>query len=104
MTCLYYFVQLFGVPGDTEVSLDVMSHIELMTKQRLNRVPVQYIVGEWDFHNITVKLQPPVLIPRPETEVRFFSSIYICAAVYIFCITLLASKICFLNKSVVYYD
>ena len=33
------------------------------------RVPVQYIVGEWDFRNLTLSLRPPVLIPRPETEV-----------------------------------
>ena len=31
-------------------------------------MPVQYIIGEWDFYNITLKLQPPVFIPRPETE------------------------------------
>jgi len=64
-------VQLFGVPRDTEVSPDVMSHIALMMTQRLNRMPVQYIVGEWDFLNINVKLAPPVFIPRPETEVCF---------------------------------
>ncbi len=33
------------------------------------RVPVQYIIGEWDFRTVNLKLQPPVLIPRPETEV-----------------------------------
>lgn len=32
------------------------------------RMPVQYIVGEWDFYNITLKMRPPVFIPRPETE------------------------------------
>ena len=65
-------VQLFDVAGDTEVSMDAMSHVASMTKQRLNRMPIQYIVGDWDFHNISVKLQPPVFIPRPETEVCFF--------------------------------
>lgn len=31
-------------------------------------MPLQYVLGEWDFHEFTVKLSPPVLIPRPETE------------------------------------
>ena len=34
-----------------------------------NRVPLQYIIGEWDFRNVTLKTIAPVLIPRPETEV-----------------------------------
>ena len=37
--------------------------------QRLKRVPVQYIVGEWDFYNLDgLRIRPPTLIPRPETE------------------------------------
>lgn len=32
------------------------------------RTPVQYLVGEWDFHNITLSVRAPTLIPRPETE------------------------------------
>jgi len=36
--------------------------------RRLRREPVQYIVGNWDFHNLTLKVRFPVLIPRPETE------------------------------------
>lgn len=31
-------------------------------------MPVQYIIGEWDFRNLTLKMRPPVFIPRPETE------------------------------------
>lgn len=29
---------------------------------------MQYLVGEWDFRDITLELAPPTLIPRPETE------------------------------------
>ena len=32
-------------------------------------MPVQYILGEWSFRDLTLKMQSPVLIPRPETEV-----------------------------------
>uniref|UniRef100_A0A3P9I6U4 peptide chain release factor N(5)-glutamine methyltransferase n=1 Tax=Oryzias latipes TaxID=8090 RepID=A0A3P9I6U4_ORYLA len=36
--------------------------------QRLSRMPVQYVIGEWDFRDLTLKMRPPVFIPRPETE------------------------------------
>lgn len=32
------------------------------------RMPVQYIIGEWDFCELNLKIVPPVFIPRPETE------------------------------------
>lgn len=31
-------------------------------------MPVQYIVGEWDFRDVNLIMRPPVFIPRPETE------------------------------------
>ena len=31
-------------------------------------MPIQYLVGNWDFHGITLDVCPPVFIPRPETE------------------------------------
>ena len=30
---------------------------------------MQYILGEWDFQGLSLKMTPPVFIPRPETEV-----------------------------------
>jgi len=32
-------------------------------------MPIQYLIGEWDFRDITVKLIPPIFIPWPETEI-----------------------------------
>ena len=31
-------------------------------------MPVQYIIGQWDFRDLRLKMTPPVFIPRPETE------------------------------------
>lgn len=48
---------------------DQLAHFLDLCHQRQHfRTPVQYLVGHWDFHHITLKLRPPVLIPRPETE------------------------------------
>lgn len=33
------------------------------------RIPVQYIIGEWEFRNLTLTMRPPVFIPGPWTEV-----------------------------------
>lgn len=30
--------------------------------------PVQYVLGEWDFRRLTLRVDPRALIPRPETE------------------------------------
>uniref|UniRef100_A0A8C4LYW1 peptide chain release factor N(5)-glutamine methyltransferase n=1 Tax=Equus asinus asinus TaxID=83772 RepID=A0A8C4LYW1_EQUAS len=42
--------------------------IEELSSRRLQRMPVQYILGEWDFQGLSLKMAPPVFIPRPETE------------------------------------
>lgn len=39
------------------------------------RMPVQYVIEEWDFRDLTLKTKPPVVIPRPETEVKNFSEL-----------------------------
>ncbi|KAM9655260.1 MTRF1L release factor glutamine methyltransferase isoform 2-T9 [Morphnus guianensis] len=42
--------------------------IQQLSNKRLGRMPVQYVLGEWDFQDLTLKMKPPVFIPRPETE------------------------------------
>ncbi len=43
--------------------------------KRLKRVPLQYIIGEWDFMDFTLKVGPGVLIPRSDTEVVCITAI-----------------------------
>lgn len=45
-----------------------MQKFEQLCECRIARMPIQYIVGEWEFRDLVLKMQPPVFIPRPETE------------------------------------
>ncbi|CAO2633665.1 MTRF1L release factor glutamine methyltransferase [Lemmus lemmus] len=45
-----------------------LQDIQELCSHRLQRMPVQYILGEWDFRGLSLKMEPPVFIPRPETE------------------------------------
>lgn len=42
--------------------------LEAVEKRR-KRVPLQYIIGEWDFMGYTFKVTPDTLVPRADTEV-----------------------------------
>ncbi|XP_015123120.1 MTRF1L release factor glutamine methyltransferase [Diachasma alloeum] len=53
---------------DRRMTADEVQRLESLCECRLSRMPVQYIIGEWDFRDITLKLVPPIFIPRPETE------------------------------------
>jgi release factor glutamine methyltransferase len=57
-----------GQLQNVEVTEEQLNKIEELCECRLLRMPVQYILGEWDFRDITLKMMPPVFIPRPETE------------------------------------
>lgn len=36
---------------------------------RLQNMPLAYLLGEWEFHGLTLQVSPAVLVPRPDTEV-----------------------------------
>ncbi|XP_075234882.1 hemK methyltransferase 1 [Lycorma delicatula] len=42
--------------------------LEKLCECRLARMPVQYIIKQWDFRYLNLLMAPPVFIPRPETE------------------------------------
>jgi release factor glutamine methyltransferase len=43
--------------------------LQALVARRASREPLAYILGEWGFRRLTLKVDPRVLIPRPETEV-----------------------------------
>ena len=47
----------------------IMERFEPAVKQRLERIPLQYITGEAFFYGRAFAVRPGCLIPRPETEV-----------------------------------
>jgi release factor glutamine methyltransferase len=45
-----------------------LADIRALLTRRANHEPLQYIFGEWPFHDLVLSVDPRVLIPRPETE------------------------------------
>jgi release factor glutamine methyltransferase len=60
--------------GELHRFMDVIPEERLVEALRrgMRRVaqgePIQYILGQWDFRTLTLKVDPRALIPRPETE------------------------------------
>lgn len=40
-----------------------------LIKKRSHHHPLQYLIGEVEFYNVKIKVDPRALIPRPETEI-----------------------------------
>ncbi|KEY91655.1 protein methyltransferase [Candidatus Photodesmus blepharus] len=43
-------------------------HFSEMLTRRLNGEPIAYIIGEWEFWSLSLKVSESTLIPRPDTE------------------------------------
>ena len=46
-----------------------MVRFEGMWEKRITGVPVQHLIGEWDFYGRPFRLDGRALVPRPETEI-----------------------------------
>ncbi|MGD0379466.1 MAG: peptide chain release factor N(5)-glutamine methyltransferase [Acidimicrobiales bacterium] len=54
--------------SDVVVAPEVSDAVADMVQRRLSGEPLQYVLGTWDFRGVEVRVDPRVLIPRPETE------------------------------------
>ena len=57
------------VGGDQPLSDDAVAELEGLVARRERREPLAYVLGEWGFRRLTLKVDSRVLIPRPETEI-----------------------------------
>ena len=45
-----------------------IQEVQQLIAQRAQGVPLAYLVGEREFHGLTLRVTPDVLVPRPDTE------------------------------------
>ena len=57
-----------GNLSERQLTSEEASTFAAMVERRLRCEPLQYIVGRWDFCDLTLKVRAPCLCPRPETE------------------------------------
>ena len=54
---------------DRRLEGEELSAARKLLERRARREPLAYILGEWGFRRLVLKVDPRALIPRPETEV-----------------------------------
>jgi len=54
---------------DALLSEAQQQHWDALVRRRLDGEPVAYLLGEREFHGLTLQVSPAVLVPRPDTEV-----------------------------------
>lgn len=53
---------------DQDLSDEKIEKLDIMVKERLNGVPLQYVLKEWEFFSLHFYMEKGVFIPRFETE------------------------------------
>lgn len=56
------------LPGEDVLCAETLSRLEEALAQREAGRPLQYILGEWEFLTLSLRVGEGVLIPRPDTE------------------------------------
>ena len=56
------------VHRDRELDEETVKRFFDLIRRRSEHYPLQYLLQEWDFYNLSVTVKEGVLIPRPETE------------------------------------
>lgn len=54
--------------GGRELTAAEQSSVKAALERRLNREPLQYVIGEWYFMGLAFRVSPSALIPRQDTE------------------------------------
>ncbi len=58
----------FSLGNSDSVTAETERQAEELVNRRLDREPLQYILGEWEFYGLPFRVGKGVLIPRPDTE------------------------------------
>lgn len=58
---------LYASP-ERELSANDLRAFEALVERRSRREPLAYVLGEWGFRRLTIKVDRRALVPRPETE------------------------------------
>jgi release factor glutamine methyltransferase len=55
--------------AETPLAGPASTELAALVRRRAAREPLAYVLGEWGFRRLTLRVDPRVLVPRPETEI-----------------------------------
>ncbi len=57
------------VARERRLQVEEQASFDVLLERRGGREPLAYVLGEWGFRRLTLKLDARALVPRPETEI-----------------------------------